>query len=296
MQRQVTSLVRRSAVPALAVAVLAGCGPTEQSRQELMQLTAQKDSLLQEVADQARFLSNISAELAKVQVQGAVLDVRAESPMEAQRDTIRQRIDQIVSRLDKSETQLVESRRRVRSLTQVSDSLRTALTETIDNYEAMIADHRATVAQLNERIAELEATNVLLAQDTARLQGEVKRLENQSHTVYYVVGTKDELIERGIVREEGGARTLFILWKRGETLVPARDLDPSQFTAIDMRTVTEIPLPEPDEEYRIASRHALEFVEVPTDGDGKIRGADALRITAPNQFWEPSKFLIIVRT
>jgi hypothetical protein len=295
MRTRLTRSTGRIWVPALAVALLAACGPTEASRQQLTELTAQKDSLIQEVADQARFLSNVSAELAKVQVQGAALDVQSESPMEAQRDTIRQRIDQIVTRLNQSESQLVESRRRVRSLTRVSDSLRAAFTETIDNYEAMIADHRTTITQLNERIAELEATNVQLAQDTARLQGEVQRLENRSHTVYYVVGTKDELIERGIVREEGGARTLFILWKRGETLVPARDLDPSAFTAIDMRSVREIPLPEPDAEYRIASRHALELVDAPTDGNGKIRGAEALRITAPNQFWEPSKFLIIVR-
>lgn len=288
-------IMRGGAIPMLAAALVVACGPSEDMQQQMTELTAQKDSLIQEVADQARFLSAISADLAKVQIEGAALEVSAESPMMARRDTIRKRIDLLVTRLDRSESQLAESRRAVRRLTRVSDSLRTTLNETIDNYEAMIADHRATITKLNDRIAELEAVNVQLVRDTARLKGEVQALESETNTVYYVIGTKTELLDRGIVREEGGARTLFFLWKRGETLVPARDLDPSQFTAIDRRQVTEIPLPETDAEYRIASRHPLDFVEVPTDGSGRIRGADSLRITAPDQFWQTSRYLIIVR-
>lgn len=286
---------RRVWAPLAAAAALVACEPTQETQQQLAQLTAHKDSLFQEVADQARFLSDISAQLAQVQVEGAALDIAGESPAQAQRDTIRERIVHIVTRLDHSESQLAESRRRVRQLTQVSDSLRTTLEQTIDNYESMIADHRTTISSLNERIAELEATNVQLAQDTARLQNDLEVLEGEANTVYYVVGSKDELLERGIVREEGGARTLFFLWKRGETLVPARDLDPSAFTAIDRREVTEIPLPAADGAYRIASRHDLAYVETPADGNGRIRGVDTLRIAQPVQFWQASRFLILVR-
>src|SRR3989454_11609677 len=70
-------------------------------------------------------------------------------------------------------------------------------------------------------------------------------------TVYYVVGTKDELEQKGIITEEGGARFLFVLWKSGKTLVPSRNLDPGVFTVADRRHFTELPLPESDKEYRI---------------------------------------------
>src|SRR5439155_1119183 len=82
-------------------------------------------------------------------------------------------------------------------------------------------------------------------------------LENMStinNTVYYVVGTKDELEQKGVIQEEGGARFLFVLWKSGKTLVPARNLDPGAFTVADRRHFTELPLPAADKEYRIVSR------------------------------------------
>src|SRR2546429_6341430 len=40
---------------------------------------------------------------------------------------------------------------------------------------------------------------------------------------YYVVGTKDELEQKGIITEEGGARFLFVLWKSGKTLVRSEE-------------------------------------------------------------------------
>jgi hypothetical protein len=157
---------------------------------------------------------------------------------------------------------------------------------------------------------------------------------------------------------------LFIFGKRGETLVPARDLDTTQFTQIDIRQVTEIPLPDSSAEYLIASRQNLDGL-ASGDGDmpqtvsqamddsafrgdsayqsdsayqrdslmyrpdsaqvtppvqdqaqqqpeqengddaekseaekqkekGRVRGT--LRIAEPQEFWKPSKFLIIVRT
>ena len=83
-----------------------------------------------------------------------------------------------------------------------------------------------------------------------------------------------------------------IFGKRGETLAPARDLDPSQFNAIDMTQMTSIPLPD-DGEYKIASRQDLSHLETPVDDDNKVAGT--ISITSPQEFWLPSKFLIIVK-
>src|SRR2546427_9635158 len=51
---------------------------------------------------------------------------------------------------------------------------------------------------------------------------------------------------RSIVKE-GGSRFLFVLWKSGQTLQPARELDPAAFHAIDKTKVTEIPFPRSEE-------------------------------------------------
>ena len=113
-------------------------------------------------------------------------------------------------------------------------------------------------------------------------------------TAYYIVGTKDELIEQGIVTEVGGSRVLFIFGRAGKTLVPARELDTAQFTPIDLRTTLEIALPDSLATYRIASRQNVAFLADPPDKDGKVRSP--LRITSPDEFWLPSKFLIVVRS
>ncbi len=57
----------------------------------------------------------------------------------------------------------------------------------------------------------------------------VANLTSYKNTVYYAVGTKDELIKRGIVTKEGSKFLVF----GGTRLEPARNLDPAAFTAID---------------------------------------------------------------
>lgn len=278
----------RALIP-LSLAALVACGPSEEVQQKLAELetvSAQKDSLLLTVADYGRLVSDISAELAKVEVRGRELAVSTESPLAATRDSMIEKIRYLTERVDQSARQLRASRRRIEELTQLSDSLRTTLETTIANYESVIESQRERIAALTTQVAELETRN-------AELAAEVDTLTTEANTVYYVVGTKDELLQKGLVQKEGGARFLFIFGKRGETLVPARDLEPSEFTAIDKREVREIPLPEPDEEYTIASRHDLSYLETPPDEKGKIHGS--IRIAEPDRFWSTSKFLIIVR-
>ncbi len=276
---------------AALLAGVASCqrGPTP----EQLALMAQKDSLVKEVAEQSRVLSDISAELAKVQVEGRQLEVKVESPRTAVRDSIFARISYVTERLTAAEQRLQESRRRINRLAHLSDSLRATLEATIQNYESTIASQKATIQELNDQIQKLSAENAQLATAKAALTDTVRALEQEKNTVYYVVGTKEELLSRGIVQEEGGSRVLFIFGKRGKTLVPARELVPSAFTAIDRRQVTEIPLPG-EGEYRIASRQDLAALATPPDKDGRIRGS-VLKIAAPEKFWATSKFLILVR-
>ena len=86
---------------------------------------------------------------------------------------------------------------------------------------------------------------------------------------------------------------LFILWRTGKTLQPARNLDPSLFTPIDTRKVTEIPLPSAKAQYRVVSLQDLSYVAEQRDHN-KYSGVANLTITSPVDFWRNSKFLAIV--
>ncbi len=286
MQRTV---VQRVWLPVTLMA-LVSCGPSEEVRQKLNELalaSAQRDSLLQEVADNARLMSEIGAELAAVQIEGERLMVAAESPMQARRDSVLEKIRYVTARVEQTEARLRANRARIRDLSQLSDSLRTTLEVTIANYESVIEAQKQTIARLTEQVETLHEENVQLA-------AQVDTLEAETNTVFYVIGTKDELLERGIIRKEGGARFLFIFGKRGETLVPARELDESAFTRIDKRLVTEIELPIAEERYEIVSRQDIGFLESPPDDKGRVSGS--IQITSPDDFWGGSRFLIIVQS
>jgi cell division protein FtsB len=294
-------MAKGSIIGVVALALVA-CerGPSPEIQAQLDQLTAvsaEKDSLLSQVAENARLMSEISAQLVAVADREKLAKSvsASESPIAASRDSLRVMVGDVTQRIQLSEERLKESQRRIRGLTRVSDSLKTQLETTVASLGETLANQKATIEALTTRVEQLEAENVVLATEKAALTDTVEQLVEETNTAYYVIGTKDELIQRGIVTEEGGSRVLFIFGKAGKTIVPARQLDPADFTPIDIRNVTEISLPDSTEEYRIASRQDVTGLAQQPE-NGKSRGTSALRIAAPDQFWLPSKFLILVRS
>jgi len=268
--------------------------PALQARIDSLQnASTERDRLVQEMAQDARMISDISAELAKVQVRGK-LNVSSESPGQASRDSMVQKVRYIATRLSQSEVSLRSSERRVRSLTGLSDSLRNTLVATIANYDSVISGQRTQLVAFAAELDTLKGENAALAMVNTALKDTVNDLSLRENTVYYIIGTRDELVQRGIVEETGGSRFLFVLWKSGKSLQPARTLDASAFTAIDRRQVTTIPLPDSTKAYRIASRQDLSSLATPPDGDGKLHGT--VSIAQPEHFWAASKFLIIVQS
>jgi hypothetical protein len=264
------------------VFALAACGTsaeTERKLAELEQANAQKDSLMQEVAISSRLLTDINVELAKVRVRNNRLRVSSESPITASTDTLMAKLRYVVTRVRETENALNESRQRIKNLTSLSDSLRATLDTTVGNLQTVIATQKTTIDLLTDRVNELTLENVALRDSLA--------------TGYYVIGTRAELKKKGILTEQGGGRVLFILWRTGKTLQPARNLDPSQFTAIDTRQVTQIPLPSATAEYRVASLQDLSYV-AEERRHNKYSGTPSLTITSPVDFWRNSKFLIII--
>lgn len=283
-----------------AVAVACSGGVPEEVQQQIQELQAisvEKDSLLVQVAENARLMSEISDELAKVRDQGSGLVVSPESPIQVARDSLIVAVREVAERVKESEARLQASQRRVRALTAQSDSLRGTITSfeaAVTNFQTVIANQKVTIRSLADQVNSLMAQNLRLATEKAALKDTVETLAEKDKTVYYVIGTKQELLERRIVVEEGGSRVLFIFGKRGKTVRPALDLDADEFIAIDKQEVTQIPLPGPDRKYRVASRQNLGYLAKPPDADGKVQGT--IEIASPEEFWEASRFLILVET
>ena len=187
-----------------------------------------------------------------------------EAPARVTREAVLADIQELTTRVAESEERLLQSQQRVDALTRDNSRLAGQLKDfqkAVLDFQSTIANQKETittltdeVTSLREQTTRLTAEVVTLAEEKTALTDTVAAMTVRDNTVYYVIGTKDELLERGVIEEEGGSRVLFVFGKRGKTVVPARELDPAQFTAIDRRVVTEIPMPWADRDYRIASR------------------------------------------
>jgi len=112
------------------VFALAACGTSAETERKLAELetaNAQKDSLMQEVAISSRLISDVNAELAKAKIRSNRLHVSSESPITASNDTLIAKLRYVVTRVRETENALNESRKRIKSLTSLSESLRATL-------------------------------------------------------------------------------------------------------------------------------------------------------------------------
>ena len=97
------------------------------------------------------------------------------------------------------------------------------------DFEAQLAAANTQIATLAGRVDTLTTEKGQLESDKAALSDTVVHLTTYKNTVYYAVGTKDELMKSGVVTKEGSKFLFF----GGTRLEPARNLNPDAFTAID---------------------------------------------------------------
>src|SRR5262249_38708668 len=135
-------------------------------------------------------------------------------------------------------------------------------------------------ARLDEFDKQLAAERTALANERAA-----------AARAYYVIGTEDELVKKGLVVREGG--TNLLVKRIGRTLVPARALGTTAFATTSTRDSHTINVPDTTRRYEIVSRQSLDDVKVAAREGTSFRGA--LEIPDSDKFWSPSRYLIIVQ-
>ena len=297
----------------LALTVLAGLGACDSGKmRELARVDSLradsivriKDEMLNEVMSSTQFVNDLNAEIAKLKtpVKGRLSAAKRPSESEiaqrkADQDAVTERVHALVARLDSSEAHIASLRSRVATLSKRDDQL----TQQIAVYEKTIVDLRDAAerqrAELQGIIDEQGAKIVVLnskidtvTRQRAALSDTVGQLTVEKNTAYYVIGTRDELVKKGVLVEEGHKSVLGIFGSR--PLVPARTLDPAQFVKIDRLKDRTIALP--DGEFSIVTRQSLGYA-TPAEKKDDDRIIGALKVDRPDKFWEPSKFLVLVR-
>jgi len=269
---------------------------------------AQKDSLLTEVLETTQFVTDINSELAKAKSLAITTTSTDPGVPGARKDredrkAALERVNAVISKLNESEAKLAETEaraktsrhRNARLLAQIAsykktiEDLRTTAESQKADYEAQLAEKNTQIASLAGRVDTLTTEKSALEGDKAALTDTVVNLTAYKNTVYYAIGTKDELIKKGVITKEGSKFLVF----GGTRLEPARNLNPEAFTAIDKTTNTSIPLPRTDKKYKIVSRQSPTYLATGVSKDGKITGT--VEIAQPEEFWSASKYLILVQ-
>lgn len=268
----------------------------EQSR-----INEQKDSLVSDVLAATQMVTEINADLARVDGLGVSPAAAGERPPTGRaedRAVLLGKVREVIARLEAADQQIEEQKTRIGSLT----AERRRLVSQLESFQSTIEELRATamqqeslITQQREEIQTLATRVDTLSQETARLSVEraaltdtLTAVTDEANTVYYAVGTEDELVERGILVKEGSKFLIF----GSKTLAAARQLQPEMFQRLDRRRDTVLTVPEPTREYKIVTRQDPQFLASTVMNNGKVKGD--LHVSS-QRFWDGGKFLILVR-
>ncbi|HEY0671959.1 MAG TPA: hypothetical protein VGD27_06820 [Longimicrobiales bacterium] len=267
---------------------------------QMTEISAAKDSLTRELMATTSFMTQLNDELAKVKpAKGSktnVVDGETVVPLEQYRAGMITKIADLRTRLDENEKNLASTQARLRKLTAGNKEMTAqiaAYDSMVTGYKRVMDEQRTQIAVLTSNVQSLQLRVQLLNDENTNLTTKVADLSTMANTVYYVLGSKRELMEKGIVNEVGGSRVLGIGWRTGETLVPGPELSPEAFQKLSKTAETEIRLPDPTKKYRLVSRQNVNHLATKPDKDGKIQG-ESIKITNPDAFWANSKYLILV--
>ena len=134
------------------------------------------------------------------------------------------------------------------------------------------------VEQLNTQVAQLDSTLQAEQEASAEKSEIISAQDLALNTVYYVVGSKKELMNHNIVAKDG----VF----KGLKIGPGMDKD--YFTKVDLRSCNSINLNV--KKAQILSNHPSGSYKLVQKG----KTVEKIEITDPVKFWENSKILVVV--
>ena len=272
--------------------ILAGCGKQdelEQRNKELAQELQSKDKFIEEVT------SNINEIHGALEAAWAMEKkiVRQTTTAEGSKALTSAELKQsILSRISDMSSALSDNRKKIASLEKRLKGLNVqyvSLTKMVDQLKTDLEEREKSITELQDRIRSLESdvakkTEIIAARETTIASHETTILEQRKmmNTVYFAVGSRDELKKKGVITEEGG-----ILWGLlGTTTTLAGNFDAAQFEPVERsRTAIEVSgrideiVPKRDESF-----YTKEQSE---------NGHTILRIVKPESFWRENHLVIV---
>jgi hypothetical protein len=267
--------------------IVAGCGnPSEELQNRNNELTrqlAEKDQFINEVTGS---LSEIYGKVETAWAEHKKVVRAAESVEGGVTLTRAQMKERVLDRITGISAALSENRKKVNALERrlkESGSKYTGLEKLVEELKTTIHERDQSIVELWERIRNLETDVVQKADIIAAHEETIRVQEKRMTTVYYVVGTRDTLKNRGIIAEEGG----FPWGLFGSTTTLASNLDDQSFSPLDVNNQLSIAVHGEIDEI-VPKRDEATYTQEMNE-----EGVAVLRIVDPQKFWQQRHLVIV---
>lgn len=289
--------MKKIVVPVLVVLAVVSLGAALSLNQKLTQSRTDFATLkAEEQATNARYSAAIE-EVASIQQSLNEIDLgeqgtqALQSQLAQEQSLSEDRSEQTMARIAEIKAGVERANNRIRELDEKvkageiqiagMDKLIKGLRHSVAEKEQQITELVARVDELQTQVDGLE-TEVAVKDGTIQAQtASLEESRRELGTVYYVVGTKKELANAGIIESKGGVLGI------GKTVKPTGRFDDRQFTALDTDYATVIPVEA--EKAKVVSAQPVDSYALAENGNGM-----ELRILDPAAF-RAVKHVIIVK-
>jgi hypothetical protein len=239
----------------------------------------------QAIADIAAIQDSLNA----ISFEGGAEFLRS-APLTAERNLSPMHGDEALARVAELRSGIERARGRIEQL----ERLLHRSGHEVAGLERMLTNLKSDLAAKEQRVAELSARNDSLQTHVSGLAATVEEKQTQLEvqaaaledrrrelgTVFYVIGTRDELLKSGTVVARGGVFGL------GKTLDPSGKLDEHEFIAVDTDVQSVIP---------IAARSARVLTPQPAGSYllEPVNGQLELRILDAHEFRKVRQLVIV---
>jgi uncharacterized protein (DUF3084 family) len=161
------------------------------------------------------------------------------------------------------------------------DNIIQQLRTEIEQRDYKIAEMDVRLAKMQVDIASKDDSIITKSQIIAEKSQTIVERENEMNKAYFVAGTYEQLVKKGVLTKEGGFMGI------AKNVTIRNDVKESNFTKLDMRNASKFPLN--TKKAKLISEHPDNSYRLVEQND-KIA---YLEIENPEEFWKLTKYVIV---
>jgi len=251
-------------------------------------LVNEMTSTFDEIEQNLTFVRNKRAQMVVVPQEGVenqkeilVADIKLMNEM-LEESSIK--IDELDKKLKASGIDIKSFKNKIaqlnKSVLEQDNNIQQLRTE-VEQRDYKIAEMDVQIVQLKSDIASKEDSIETKSQIIAEKSQTIVERENEMNTAFFVAGTYDELVNKGVLTKEGG----FLGIAKNVTI--RDDVKESNFTRLDVRNASQFPIN--TKKAKLVSEHPDNSYRLVEQND-KIA---FLEIENPREFWKLTKYVIV---